>query len=80
MKITLAQLRKLGACPDEVAIFEKLFGESVEVTEALCVKHAEKFDWDWAAKRLLTKTQLDEYERIEAQAFARAAAIEEAKT
>ena len=61
MKITLAQLKKLRACGAQVALFRKYFGEEVEVTEALCVKHAQEFSWDWAAVNLLSAPALKAY-------------------
>ena len=54
MKITLSMLQKEHACSDQVALFKKLFGESVTVTRVLCLKHAADFDWDWAVDELLS--------------------------
>lgn len=54
MIITLAMLRGAGASRDRVALFETLFGEQAEVTTDLVVKHAEDFDWYWAAANLLS--------------------------
>ena len=53
MKVTADMLRAKGACPDQVARFVEITGGSVEITEALCIAHAEKFDWFWAARNLL---------------------------
>jgi hypothetical protein len=64
-------LRRLGACADQVAKFERLFGERVAVTEALCVRHAEDFEWNWAARNLLPAPALAEYERDRAAIRAR---------
>ncbi len=53
MIITKTQLTNSGACKEQVELFESLFGESVAVTEQLCVRHAQDFDWTFAAVRLL---------------------------
>jgi hypothetical protein len=67
----LKTLQEHGACTDQVKLFRKRFGESVRVTEALCVKVAEDFDFDWAAQHLLTPTKAwAEYKRVEAPAWA----------
>jgi len=68
--ITLAQLKRLGACTDETSQFERLFGSSIEVTEACCVQHAAQFDWNWAAEHLLSQDALAEYQRVRATASA----------
>lgn len=52
--LTLATLREKGACPDQIALFKRLFGDSVEVTEALAAEHAGKFNVEWAANHLLS--------------------------
>ena len=56
MIVTAAILRRKGACSESVALFVTTFGleAKVEITEALCVEHAQKFNWDWAAKNLLS--------------------------
>jgi hypothetical protein len=66
--ITLTQLRNLRACADQQKLFSQLFGESVEITEALCVEHATSFNWSWAAKRLLDIPALAEYGRVRDEA------------
>jgi cell division septum initiation protein DivIVA len=68
--LTLATLKKKDACTDQLALFRKMFGESVEITEALCAEHAGMFSWNWAANHLLTAPALAEYERVKAQAWA----------
>ena len=64
MKLTLRQLQDSDACPNEIEIFQELFGDEVEVTEELCVKHASKFDWGWAARALLTKEQRAAFDNV----------------
>ena len=70
--LTLTTLKKKGACSEQVALFRKMFGRSVEITEALCVEHASVFSWGWAARNLLTAPALAEYLRATAPAWARA--------
>jgi hypothetical protein len=52
--LTLATLKAKGACSEQVALFRQIFGQSVEITEALCVEHAALFSWEWAAENLLS--------------------------
>ncbi len=67
MKISVATLRKKKACADQLKTFEDIFGrEPVEITEALCVAHADKFDWNWAVANLLPKPLWAAYEAGEA--------------
>ena len=63
MKITLAQLKAKNACSDQVTEFERRFGESVEISEAACLAVADAFDWDWAARNLLSAPLYAEYGR-----------------
>lgn len=51
--ISLRQLKRLGACKEKAALFKKLFGNKVEVTEEMCIKHARDFDFAWAADKFL---------------------------
>ena len=67
--ITLAQLRKAGACADQVDLFKHVFGKSVELTEALAVEHAALFDWGWGADNLLSESALQAYEAARATAW-----------
>ncbi len=62
--ITLKRLKELGACADELLKFEQLFGAEVAVTEEMCVKHYQDFNFDWAADNLLRYIAWDEYERV----------------
>ena len=68
MNITIQMLHDKGACPDQVALFEELFGDVVEVTEEACIAVAGSFDWAWAARNLLTAPARVEYERVTAPA------------
>jgi hypothetical protein len=71
MIITLEMLRQKHACRDQVARFKELFGDAVEVTVELAVKHAQDFAWDWAARSLLSAAGYSAY--IAARAKARRA-------
>src|SRR3990167_6928685 len=68
--LTLATNKEHGGQCDQVELFEKLFGASVDVTPELCAEHFDKFDWNWAAEHLLTPTGLAEYLRVTASAWA----------
>jgi hypothetical protein len=51
-------------------LFHTLFGDSVDVTDELCGSVAGKFDFDWAASRLLTRSARAEYARATKAAWA----------
>ena len=70
MKITLAMLKKNGACADQAAEFARRFGDGVEVTEQVCVSFASVFDWDWAARHFLTAAAWAAYNEAKAAAGA----------
>ena len=69
-KITLRTLKDKGACREQRERFATLFPKGVEVTETLCIEHAAEFNWDWAARSLLTGPALVEFERVKASAWA----------
>lgn len=64
MKLSIKRLKEIHACRPQVALFRELFGEAVEVTETTCIAVVDKFDWDWAAVKLLDATAWEEYNRI----------------
>ena len=68
--ITLRQLDAKGACQDQRDKFKEIFGSQVEVTLDLCIKHAQDFDFNWAANHLLPSTAEAEYARVRAPAWA----------
>jgi hypothetical protein len=70
MKITSKLLRAKRACKAQVDLFKALGGDTLELTEALCVKHASEFDWAWAADNLLSAPAWAEYDRVRASAGA----------
>ena len=69
MKITLKQLIEAKACKSDVEFFKSRFGESVEVTEELCLSVYDKFNWDWASVHFLTAPALDAYKKARAPAL-----------
>ena len=71
MTLTIKTLQEHGACSDQVELFRSLFGESVELTEALAIEHGDKFDIAWCADNLLKAPALAEYRRVIAPAFVR---------
>jgi hypothetical protein len=68
--LTIKQLRTLGACRSTVALLAGTFGDAAQVTEANCLKVADKVDWDWAAEHLLTAPAWAEYQRVRDAAWA----------
>ena len=70
MKITIRQLKKLKACQSQLDLFISSGLDGVEITVELCIKHAQDFDWNWAATRLLSRPAWAEYNRVTAPARA----------
>ena len=62
MKVSVSLLRRKNACSTQVELFRETFGDGeVVVTEALCVEHAQKFDWSWAALYFFSPSLWFEY-------------------
>jgi hypothetical protein len=70
MIITHEQLKALGACADQLAMFVARFGESVEVTMANVDACAQGFNVAWLAQNVLPARLLAEYERQRALLWA----------
>ena len=70
MKVTVALLKRKGACATQAALFKELFPKGVEITEEVCVNVADKFNWSWAAEKLLSEPANAAYERATALAYA----------
>ena len=68
-KLTLQTLKDHGACTDQLKLFQKTFGDSVNVTVKRAVAAASLFDWSWA-RCLLSATARAEYDRVCAPARA----------
>jgi hypothetical protein len=76
--VTKQMLIDADACPSQVDLFEKTFGESVVVTVKRAEKVAALFDWDLAAQLLdaqgwaeyirAADAALAEYKRVQAPA------------
>ena len=69
MFITYKLLKSKGACHSQREMFKKHFPDGVQVTLELCQKYYKTFDFDWAAKNLLSYSAYKEYEKIRAKAF-----------
>ncbi len=54
MQITYKELQAKGACADQLALFKKHFGPSVVVTLEAVLAVADVFNWDWAARNLMS--------------------------
>jgi hypothetical protein len=52
MKITLKDLRKHGACAEQVDLFKATFGKEIILTEALVMEYGATFDLGWVAINL----------------------------
>src|SRR5208282_1924247 len=62
MHLTYRKLKLAGACSQQLERFRELFPNGVDVTAAVCASVAKEFDWDWAARNLLTSRLWDDYE------------------
>jgi len=60
-EITLEMLRAKDACKYALEEFQRRFGERVTVTEDLAASVAEVFDWNWAARALLSPAGRTKY-------------------
>ena len=69
-KITSRLLKLKGACSEQVELFKSLGGDTKPLTLELCLEHADKFDWSWAAQYLLSPAAYAEYDRVRAAAYA----------
>ena len=68
--ITAARLESLGACSGQVALFRKHFGEKpAPLTKRTVLRFASVFNWEWAARHLLTPAQRAAYNKAEAPAW-----------
>lgn len=61
--VTAETLRKLSSCPPYIKKFQELFPDGTVINEEICVKHADAFDWYWAADRMLAPGMLGDWER-----------------
>ncbi len=52
--LKLSTLREHRACPSQRTRFKHMFGEQVWVTEKTAIKSSGAFDFEWAARNLLS--------------------------
>ncbi len=70
MKISLKELKLKHACACDLARFEKLFGDQVEVTAENCLLAVKGgLNLGWAAEKFFTATAREAYEKATAPAF-----------
>jgi len=60
--INVKRLITMGACEDQVNAMYDLIGDGdAPLTVEFAVKHAQVFDWDWAAFKLFSVKSLEEF-------------------
>ena len=62
MKITLKDLRRMGACSEQVTLFKSLFGEEVEMTRENVLQYGAQFNLNWIAPKIMSEAQYADYE------------------
>ena len=67
--ITAELLESKKACVDQVDLFRSLWPNGVTPTRELCIEHADRFDWHWAAKNLLSEDGYKAYDEAKASAL-----------
>ena len=68
--ITYRMLKAKGACYTQVELFKKTFPEGAKLSVELAVSVASKFDFDWAARNLLSEASRAAYEEAVAPLWA----------
>ena len=61
MKITLKDLRRMGACSGQVELYKSLFGTEVELTREAVVQYGAQFDLNWIAFKIMSEAQYADY-------------------
>ena len=61
MKITLKDLRRMGACSGQVELYKSLFGTEVELTREAVVQYGAQFDLNWIAPKIMSEAQYADY-------------------
>jgi hypothetical protein len=69
MKITLKDLRKHGACAEQVDLFKATFGKEIILTEALVMEYGTTFDLGWVARNLFPAPLYADYQAKRAPLF-----------
>ena len=67
--ITYQMLEAKGACQGQVILFKEAFPNGAPLTIEAALSVADKFDWDWAARKLLSEKGLKAYSEAEAPAW-----------
>ena len=62
MKITLKDLRRMGACSGQVELYKSLFGGEVEMTRENVLQYGAQFDLSWLAPKTMSEAQYADYE------------------
>lgn len=62
--ITYRELKKAGACVEQLALFKCYFNSKVVVTKDRCLAVKDVFDFTWAARRFLSKKGYTKYSSI----------------
>ena len=75
--ITLDVLIEKKACQDQVDLFKQHFGESVEITEEICLKYYDKFVIERVVVNMLNEEQREAYMVIQGPAWKDYKVIEE---
>jgi hypothetical protein len=57
MKIALKDLRRMGACSEQVDLFKSLFGAEVEMTRENVLQYGAQFDLNWLAPKIMSEAQ-----------------------
>ena len=76
--ITLDMLIEKNACQEQANLFKKYYGKSVEITEDICLKYSNKFEFDWLVDNILSGDQREAYMTIQVPAYKAYNAIETA--
>ena len=67
--ITLGMLIRKKACQNQVDLFKKYFGKSVEITEDICLKYYNEFEFDWLIDNMLNEERREAYKAIKEPAW-----------
>ena len=70
MKIALKDLRRMGACLEQVELYKSLFGTEVELTREAVVQYGAQFDLNWIAPKIMSEAQYADYESNRASLYA----------
>jgi len=66
MKLNVKTLIEAKACAAQVRLFKDLFPDGAEVSEETAISVASQFDWNWAARNLISASGGEAYEEATA--------------